>query len=294
MYQTPQRIRIHQRDALPDLVTLEISKLGRPWHRLPKLMNACFDMIDARLSIYFLKKLRVNAALKTMSFAIDKNYKNTQVFSTPYGNVAFDIDRILLLNILHDYYGLSKDHGNVVPDETSPETKTEERLKNKLGQELTRLIINKDTFGEDLDIKNDYSAVINQWSWCITFTLEGYDYGNFTILFDHHHVDRMLARMRSPESGGDAAVSKQSPGPAQIERLFYSLPLKLNGHLASMNLTVAQLADIRPGDIIPVSMHEPMPVFIGKEAIFEADIAEDRGKLFLCDIHDKTIEKRYE
>jgi flagellar motor switch protein FliM len=292
MLPATQRIRIHQRDRLPDLVKFEVNKLGRPWHKLPKLMNDCFDILDARLSIYFLKKFRVNVSLKNMTFAIEQHYKNTQVFSTQHGNIAFDIDRTLLLNILHDYYGLSKENSQIAPDLTQTVTKTEERLKNKLAQELTLLIINKDTFGEDLEIKNDYSTVINQWSWCITFELEGYDHGCFTVLLDHHHIDRMLARLRSSDRETERGPKQLSA--AQIERMFYSLPLKLQGRIASLNLTVAQLSNIEAGDIIPISLNDPLPVFIGKEQIFDAVIADDRGKLFLSEFNDKTIEKSYE
>ncbi|MCW1828592.1 FliM/FliN family flagellar motor switch protein [Enterobacter asburiae] len=291
MYPASERIRIHQQNNLPELVKLDVSKLGRPWHKLPKLMNDSFDILDARLSIYFLKKLRVNAALESMTFVIDKHYKNAQIFSTPYGNIGFVIDRILLLNVLHDYYGLSKDTNHIAPDESLPITKTEERLKSKLGQELTSLIICKETFGEELDIRVDYSSVINQWVWGITFTLAGYSHGSFTVLLDNHHVDQMLATLRAPDGSARAVEQSMSLSPAQIERLFDSLPLKLTGRLASLNLTVAQIADIKPGDIIPIAINEPVPVFIGKEQIFEAAIAEDRSKLFLCDIHDKTTEK---
>jgi len=291
MYPASERIRIHQQNNLPELVKLDVSKLGRPWHKLPKLMNDSFDILDARLSIYFLKKLRVNAALESMTFVIDKHYKNAQIFSTPYGNIGFVIDRILLLNVLHDYYGLSKDTNHIAPDESLPVTKTEERLKSKLGQELTSLIICKETFGEELDIRVDYSSVINQWVWGITFTLAGYSHGSFTVLLDNHHVDQMLATLRAPDGSARAVEQSMSLSPAQIERLFDSLPLKLTGRPASLNLTVAQIADIKPGDIIPIALNEPVPVFIGKEQIFEAAIAEDRSKLFLCDIHDKTTEK---
>lgn len=282
-----QRIRIHQRNMLPDLVKLETSQLGRPWHKLPKLMNDSFDILDSRLSIYFLKKLRVNAALKSMTFSLDRHCKNALIFATCYGNIAFVIDRILLLNILHDYYGLSKESNLATPDTRTAVTKTEERLRNKLGLELTALIINKETFGEDLEIKNDYSTVKSQWAWCVTFTLEGYDHGAFSILLDSPHVDRMLSALRSP----DAVTSSPQP---QLEALFETLPLRLSGRLASLSLTVAQLADVKPGDIIPITMSDPVPVFIGKEQIFDATIAEDRGRLFLCDLHDKTTEKSYE
>ncbi|MEI9539506.1 FliM/FliN family flagellar motor switch protein [Enterobacter cancerogenus] len=293
MQAAPQRIRIYQRQALPDMVKLDVSKLGRPWHKLPKMMNDSFDIFDARLSIYFLKKLRVNVALQSMTFAIDQTYKNTQLFSTPFGSMAFSIERTLLLQILHDYYGLGKESRNKSLDVHQPVTKTEDRLKNKIGLDLTRLLIDKETFGQDVEIKSDNTTVINQWSWCVTFTLEGYEQGSFTLLFDNAHVDHLLAKLRSPDA--DQTTSRQAPPtPAQIERIFYGLPLKLHGHVTSLNLTVAQLARIKPGDIIPVNINENIPVYIGKEQIFDAKIAEDRGKLLLCEFNDRTIEKHYE
>ncbi|MCG7365215.1 FliM/FliN family flagellar motor switch protein [Pantoea sp. ACRSH] len=294
MYPATQRIRIHQQDTLPELETLDISKLGRPWHKLPKSMNDNFDILDARLGIYFLKKLRVNATLESMTFSVDRHFKHAQIFSTSYGNLGFVIDRLLLLNILHDYYGLNKESVHIEPDESMPVTKTEERLQSKLGLELTSLIICKETFGENIEIKMDYSAVINQWPWCITFNLEGYKQGSFSILLDRHHVDQTLANLRSPVSKEHRQQKADSLSPSQLKRLFDSLPVRLNGRLASLNLTVAQIADIKPGDIIPIPLNEPMPVFIGKEQIFEAAIAEDYGKLFFCDIHEKTPEKQYE
>lgn len=275
------------------MVKLDVSKLGRPWHKLPKLMNDSFDIFDARLSIYFLKKLRVNVALNSMHFAIDQNYKNTQLFTTPFGSIAFSIERTLLLQILHDYYGLGKESRNKSLDIDQPVTKTEDRLKNKIGLDLTRLLIDEEIFGKDVEIKSDNTTVINQWSWCVTFVLEGYEKGSFTLLFDNAHVDQMLAALRSPERG-HPGNKQTSPTPSQIERLFYSMPLKFSGHVSSLNLTVAQLAKIRPGDIIPVNINETVPVYIGKEQIFDAKIAEDRGKLLLCEFNDRTIEKQYE
>lgn len=293
MQAAPQRIRIYPRQAIPDMVKLDVSKLGRPWHKLPKLMNDSFDIYDSRLSIYFLKKLRVNVALESMTFAIDQTHKNTQLFSTPLGSIAFSIERSLLLHILHDYYGLGKESGNISPDISQPVTKTEDRLKTKIGLDLTRLLIDKETFGQDLDIKSDNTTIINQWAWCVTFSLEGYEHGSFTLLFDNQHVDHMLMNLRDPLTDSHAGP-KPTPDRSQIERLFYSLPLKLSGKVASLNLTVAQLAKIKPGDIIPMSINDPVPVYIGKEQIFDANIAEDHSKLFLCGFNDRTIEKPYE
>lgn len=293
MNPAPQTFRIYHSDALPEVTTLDAQKLGRPWHKLPKIINDRFDITDSQLSIYFLKKLRVNVALKNLQFGIDQSFKNTQIFSTQYGYIAISIERPLLLNILYDYYGL-RDDGDVEPQvEDEKVTKTEERLKVKIGKELTCLLVDEESFGSKLDIKTDNSVVINNWAWSITYTLAGYEHGTFTLLFDEKHVDHYLAQLRSSaiENGENPP---ESPTPAQIESMFHCLPLTLNARLANLNLTVAQLSDLKPGDIIPIFINEPVPVFIGKEQIFDAEIAEDRGKLFLSDLSGSTVEKQYE
>ncbi|MDN6018263.1 MAG: FliM/FliN family flagellar motor C-terminal domain-containing protein, partial [Enterobacterales bacterium] len=113
----------------------------------------------------------------------------------------------------------------------------------------------------------------------------------FSILLDNHHVDKMLSNMRGPI---EETQPRENITPAQIERMFYSLPLKLNGRLASLNLTVSQLLNIEAGDVIPISLNEQLPIFIGKEQMFSAVVAEDRGKLFLSEFNDKTTEMNYE
>lgn len=287
------KFRIYHSDALPEVITLDANKLGRPWHKLPKIINNRFDILDSHLSIFFLKKLRVNVSLKTITFDMNKPYKDAQIFSTQYGNIGISIERSLLLNILYDYYGLRDDSFSEALLENEKVTKTEERLKQKIGKELTHLLFDEDSYGSPLEIKTDNSAFISKWAWCVTYTLSGYEHGTFTMLFDEKHVDHYLDRLRvtAIENGESQSTS---PTPAQIESMFECLPLTLNARLASLNLTVAQLSDLKPGDIIPIFINEPVPVFIGKEQIFESIIAEDRGKLFLSEISGNSIENDYE
>lgn len=293
MHPSQNRIKIHKCSDLPALTKLEISKLGRPWHKLPDIMNDNFDIFDARLGVYFLKKFRVNVSLKNMMFEIDKKFKNAQIFITPYGHIAFSIDRALLLQILSDYYGL-QESGDDSTDTSLPVTKTEERLAARIGQDIVHLILSNEIFKEALEIKNDYLAVISQWAWCVTFSLEGYEQGDFSIFLDSHHVDLILARIRAASAENSSHVVRNSVSPAEIEKLFYSLPLVLHGRMVTLNLTIAQLSEIRPGDILPISLNEPVPIFVGKEQLFDATIAENRGKLFLCDLQDKISEKHHE
>lgn len=286
------KIKVHNIRDFPDLSVMDISKLGRPWHKLPRLINENFDLLDARLSVYFLKKFRSNIAIKSIQFAMDKQDKHAKIFSTDYGNVAFKIERDFLLRILGDYYGLGDGPGESEHHITHPVSKTEERLKSKLGQEIIALFLNASVFGEEINIISDPMSVINRWAWEVIFDLEGYDNGRFSIFLDYPHVERILVRLRN----GSAEVIEKPVKPERIwvEKLFYGLPVTLTGRLVSHKTTVNKLADIRPGDIISVSLNDPVPVFVRQEKIFEATIAEERGKLFFCECHDKKSEQYYE
>ncbi len=286
------KIRIHQGSNLSGIMKLEVNKLGRPYHKVPKVFNDHFDILDAKISIYFLKKYRVNVALQDLTFQMDHVQKYAQLFSTQFGNVAFDIDRTLLLNILNDYYGLSKEH--IQPDENkdTPVTKTEERLKAKLGSELTSRVLCQEIFKEELEIKPDYSSVVNHWSYRLTFSLEGYDGGNFYLFLDGYHVDKLLAALRHPAEDELRNTDVVSPQP--LDTMIGALPIKLTGRLASLNMTVAQLMQLQPGEVLPISMPDRCPLLIGQQQLFTAVIAEERGKLFFSEFNDKTNEMNHD
>jgi flagellar motor switch protein FliM len=288
MQKKRQKTRIYQRHNAPDVMKLEMNKLGRPYHKVPKIFTDRFDILDARIGNYFLKKYRVNVSLSNLNFKMDCAHKHAIIFATEFGNIGFDIDRKLLLDVLNDYYGLNSDNNHSLSvDDTQPITKTEERLKNKLGCELCSLIINCDVFNKKLKVKTDYSAIINNWSYKLTFSLEGYHEGNIYLLLDNHHIDKLLSTFRVPS---DEQSSEEPLSSAVLEKLINFLPLRLTGRLSSSNLTVAELSELKNGDILPISLPERFPVFIGKEQPFTAVIAEDRGKLFLSEFNEKLSE----
>lgn len=292
MQSSLHRTRVYQKEDCPEVTRIDVNKLGRAYHKIPKIITEKFDSIESRLGIFFLKKYRMNVVLQSMSFDTNCHLKNAQIFENTYGNIGFEINRSFLLNILHTYYGLSKDSSPVACDIHQPVTKTEERLKNKLGHELAQLAMVQEILAEPLELRNDYSSVINQWAWSIQFWLEGYDEYCFAILLDAHHVDILLASLREKSSQDEKQHKNLSA--LQIEHMFVSMPLSLTGKLASINLTVSQLMDIKPGDILPVSLNNPLPVYIGTEHLFNSTIAEDHGKIFFTDFNDKTPEKKYE
>ena len=199
---------------------------------------------------------------------------------------------MLLLHILNDYYGLGKDNVQIHPDVQTPVTKTEERLKNKLGLELSSLVLHPGIFGQELEIKNDYSSIINKWSYKITLSLEGYGEGKFHILLDNQHVDRLLATLRNPNE--NERKETESLSGEQFERMINCLPIRLVGRLSSSQLTVAELMTLKAGDIVPVSLPNRFPLLVGKEQLFNAVIAEDRGKLFFSEFNENINETKHD
>ncbi|PKH25427.1 flagellar motor switch protein FliM [Enterobacterales bacterium CwR94] len=269
---------------------LEISKLGRPYHKVPKIFQDNFDLLDAKLNAYFLKKFRVNIVLERIDYETDVQLKQCQILASEIGNLAFYIDRILLLNVLHDYYGLAKDNkGNVSIKET-PISRTEERLRNKLAIELVALIVSDQLFGEDVTLKPDPAALVTHWAYRIDFSLAGYDEGLFSLLLDAAHVDRLLATLRRQNENSTRLKEDES----STRATFMTLPVQLTSRLASLPMTVADLYRLKTGDILPIAMPDNFPLYVGKQPLFNAVISEDRGKLFFSEFSDRSSETKHE
>ncbi|WP_339057151.1 FliM/FliN family flagellar motor switch protein [Candidatus Regiella endosymbiont of Tuberolachnus salignus] len=279
------KAKIYNGEQLSDIKKLDINKLGRPYYKLPKIIADYFDILDAKISFFFLKKYRVNLSLKNVTTEMDCSHKNTKIFSSKLGHVAFDTERNFLLNILNDYYGLSK-NSVIEPSIHVPITQTEDRLKNKLGLELTELFLNHDDFGEKLAFKTTNGVFIKQWSYRLIFSLAGDEQHVFYILLDANHADRILHSQDANDEENKKTTDNNSPLP--LEKLFNKLPISLNIKLISVNLTLAELKALEKGEIISISMPDHFPVFIGTEQIFSAIITENRGKLFLTEFNEKN------
>ncbi|WP_241825933.1 FliM/FliN family flagellar motor C-terminal domain-containing protein [Izhakiella australiensis] len=265
------------------MMGLEVNKLGRPYHKVPRIFNERFDQLDGQLSIYFLKKYRVNTGLKEMQFQMDRWVKQSKIFSSEVGNLAFCIDRQLLLSALHDYYGLSQDFQS---DKINPEeiavSKTEERLLNKMALELTTLLCESGIFPQPLTIKADYSALITQWSYRIDFYLNDYSSGGFSLLLDGYHVDLLLSSL----GGSNRQRNSNENCAALVSASFTSLPVRLHARLAAVTRTVAELAELKPGDLLPISLAERAPLYVGDKPLLTAAIREENGKLYLSDFSE--------
>lgn len=274
---------------------LEGNRLGRPYHRLPNMFISKFEVIESRVGTYFLKKHRSSVNLKKISCEMDIHKKNADMLMSDIGNLAFDIDRPLLLTILNNFYGLEEkiDDNN---DTNVLLTKTEIRLRNRLALDLCNMIFSEATLGLPLKVKSDNSNVISHWSYQITFSLNDEGNSNFYILLDNAHTDYILNALRKKEKRqhDEPQASRVEKQKSIVKQIINTLPLSLNVKIAEMAMSVADLTAIQPGDIFPISLPEKFPVYIGQSELFNALIVEDHDKLFISEILENISEKSYE
>ncbi|GKX55764.1 hypothetical protein SOASR030_18760 [Leminorella grimontii] len=277
----------------PGIFKLEGNRLGRPYHRLPTMFMSKFDVIDSRLNNYFLKKHRTSITLKKIDCEMDVTNKTAELMASQVGHLAFDIDRPLLLTLLSNFYGLEEARDDASPDRP---TKTEMRLKSRLAMDICSLIFHKDTLGIPLSIKIDTSTVCTRWAYQIALNLTDDENGRFYILLDDAHTDHILNFLRKKETARTPEDARQrlENRRAAVDALANTLPLTLRVNVAQFPLSVADLATLKAGDILPISLPETFPVCIGKSEIFHALIVEDREKLYLSEITETTTEKSYE
>jgi flagellar motor switch protein FliM len=281
----------------PGIFKLEGNRLGRPYHRLPTMFTGNFDTIESHLGNYFLKKHRTNITLKKINCEMDVVNKSADLMVSQVGHMAFDIDRSLLLTLLSNFYGLETALAEINVHDDLP-TKTETRLKSRLALEVSNLIFNNNTSGIPLTLKLDSSTVQTHWAYQLTFVLGDNDDCSFRILLDDAHTDYILNLIRRSEHPqGKPSADKASVGIEKktlIKEIVNTLPLKMQVKIAVLSLSVADITTITPGDILPFTLPDSFPVFIGKSELFSALIVEDKDKLFLSELTSKTSEKSYE
>ncbi|MCT4704596.1 FliM/FliN family flagellar motor switch protein [Enterobacteriaceae bacterium H16N7] len=276
------------------VVKLEGNRLGRPYHRLPNMFTSKFEIVESRIGTYFLKKHRSSVNLKKISCEMDVTRKNTELMFTPVGSLAFAIDRSMLLSILNSFYGLEATLAEKNQQDSLP-SKTELRLRNRLALDICSMLFSEDTLGLPLKISSDFSTVQSHWAYQITFSVNDEGNSNFYILLDHAHTDHILNTLRKKEKRNvDEHQASRQEKQEIIRQIVNTLPLSLNVKIAEMEMSVADLTTIKPGDMFPLSLPEKFPVYIGQSQLFNALIVEDSDKLYLSDILENISEKSYE
>ncbi|WP_241608375.1 FliM/FliN family flagellar motor switch protein [Rosenbergiella australiborealis] len=266
-------------EADDNVLPLAVSQLGKPWHKLSEHINKNYDNFDAGLSRYFLTKFRINTALATIAFSLEENKKCHQLYACSAGKIAFEIERPLLLRLLHDFYGVADCPAS---PNTIEITQTELRLQERLGDEVSKIFLTPEVIGLPITLQPLHNQQHSHWAWSLSFQLRGYPQGGITLRFDHQLIDHILSALRQE--------SEQLPPSAltdgQLEQQLRRVPFTLQAQLASVETTLERLLALNIDDVLPIFLNESIPVTLGDEVLFHATVSEHQGQLVLSEFID--------
>lgn len=217
-------------------------------------------------------------------------------FAAPAGQIAFSLERKVLLSVLNFRYGSGKaaDTSVAVDESAIKVTATEERLAVVLGQQMAGTLagrielnlpaVDKPADGApeiaDAGFKPAPGAHPAKGSWTIVVTLAdiaGGATGQFWFALDKQ---LMASVLRGLLRDRDAGKKNKAPAP-----LAQRLQVGLIGRLASKEVQLGTLFDLQVGDVIPISLARA-DVLLEDSRLFTAAVTEHKGKLCLTSFED--------
>jgi flagellar motor switch protein FliM len=285
---------------------LDPSLLGRPVHLLPIFASQLRDDLTQSMRLNMHRRYWGGFQVDDVQFSrIDgSNTPNSRwlSFAAPAGQIAFALERKVLLSVLNYRYGngataAKSDTAVEVDESTVRVTATEERLAVVLGQQLAGTLAgrieanlpaakpvaddaNAEAAAADYGFKPATGAQPAKGAWVIVVTLS--DVGNGAPGRFWFALDKQLMAgvLRGLLRDRDGAKKRKPAGP-----LAQRLHLGLTGRLASKEVMLGSLYDLQVGDVIPISLHRA-DVLLEDSRLFTAAVTEHKGKLCLTSFED--------
>lgn len=268
--------KVHHGVPTESLTRLKPQKLGRHYHKIPHYIREYSAKHPRIISDYFLRNYRINLELLKVEVHELAPREPDCIYRSPLGKVGFAIDRSLLTEALECYYG-----GTCLPSHEAPPVSTsEQRMRARLGMDVSQLfarsILAGETFGKLQTHDNAYDEAV--WEYVAQFHFTSHITGtqaSILIYLDTDLVDELTSRLASPAPAQHGGTSLN-----QIREL----PVRLDCVVASLQMPLAQVLALRPGDILPMRLLERCDVQINQQKLFRGAIFEDDGSLFLTSL----------
>lgn len=266
-----------QHGVPPDaLVKLKPHKLGRHYHKVPQYIAEVLNKYPRMIGDYFLRNFRVH--LEQKSIAVDETVLVDPdcVFRSALGKVGFSIDRALLAEVLEGYYG----GVNVPGSELSPVSTSEERMRDRLGRDISELFCRAILGGASLGKLEAYDNAYDRPSWDYRVELAFQNHVTSGISSMHMYLDQQVADVLISKMAGPGAPSTTCDPLENIKRL----PVRMECIVASMQMMLADVLALRPDDIVMVRMQDRCDVRIAQQKLFRGAIFESDGSLCLTSL----------
>jgi len=266
-------------------VVLDPGTLGRPMHLLGGFTSA----FKSALAESFRTGLnrRHNAGYRVDEARLGRHAATVPparwfTTETPVGRIAFAMDRALLLSVLDYRYGAPVRGAADAPAlDAVRETATEERLAATLCARWTETLVGCIDPAAQSELTAVSCAAPAAGGWLLQVHLAEAHLGlagSLWFVLDDTAMGRVL-RSVSPSR------EKTKPPAASAQSVATRLSLLLTARLLEKEIPLGDVLDLRPGDVIPVSLGLA-DVLVDDSRLFTAAVTEHKGKLCLTSFDD--------
>lgn len=275
--------------------------LGRPVHRLPVFAAQLKEDLAQAMRLNLNRRYWGSFQVDSVEFSrLDGTEPRARWlnFAAPAGDIAFSLERKVLLAVLNFRYGRAKSDG-ALDDTAVKVTATEDRLAVVLGQQLAGTLAGRieanlprpdkteDTpdDGKQHDFHAEPGAQPAAGTWVISVTVSDHDtdgkpplVGRFSFALDKHLMTSVLHGLSPERDNARRAPQASTP-------LATRLQVHLKGILVTKEVMLGNLFDMQIGDVIPISMHRA-DVLLDDSRLFTAAVSEHKGKICLTSFED--------
>ena len=268
--------KVHHGVPAQSLTVLKPQKLGRHHHKIPQYIKESTNKNPRLISDYFLRNYRINLELNRIDVQEERGEEPDCIYRSAMGKVGFSIDRALLTEALECYYG-----GTVIASQDTPPISTsEQRMRNRLGMDITdifaRSILSGETFGKLDSYRNDYEKT--SWEYVAEYEYISHITGSRSSIYlylDTELVDELTSRLAGPP------VPRLPGNP--IDHIKH-LPVRLDCVVAAAQMPLAQVLALQLDDILMLRPLDRYEVRINQQKLFRGTIFEEDGALFLTSL----------
>ncbi|WP_229211328.1 MULTISPECIES: FliM/FliN family flagellar motor switch protein [unclassified Duganella] len=273
--------------------------LGRPVHLLHIFAAQLRDDLAQSMRLNMNRRYWGGFQVEDVTFERleDKETRGRWLsFAAPAGQIAFSLERKVLLSVLNFRYGSGKADAAALDENTVKVTATEERLAVVLGQQLAgtlagRIELNLPVLDKPAPAEGEQEAADSEFkpapgshppkgSWIITVTVADIRSGATGQYWFALDKTLMANVLRGLLRDRDAGKKAQTAAP-----LVQRLQVGLVGRLASKEVPLGSLYDLQVGDVIPISLNRA-DVLLEDSRLFTAAVTEHKGKLCLTSFED--------
>ncbi|WAD25105.1 FliM/FliN family flagellar motor switch protein [Pseudomonadaceae bacterium T75] len=268
--------KVHHGLPAQSLTVLKPQKLGRHHHKIPQFIKETINKNPRLIGDYFLRNYRISLELSKVDVQEANNKAPDCIYRSPMGKVGFSIDRALLTEALECYYG-----GTLVPSQEAPPISTsEQRMRNRLGLDLTyifaRSILGGETFGALERYENDYEET--DWEFVAEFEYISHLTDSRSSVFIHLDTD-LVDELTNHLAGPPPERLSGNP----VDHIKH-LPVRLDCVIASVRMPLSQILGLQLDDILMVRPLDRYEVRINQQKLFRGTVFEEDGALFLTSL----------